>query len=198
MDICIEMETKRLFLSIPIGHKMTKLCQQFIALQKLDNIRWIKPVNWHITLVFLGSFPIFKIHSLSLHLEDYFSKFNSFELHFEKFIYKADIHNPTMIWTKFKASVTFDHLVRLTFDHLREFYLLHQIPFDISIRQHNIPHVTLARVRQEYQHFPKLIIDSPAYPPLAVKNCHLFESILLPNGAKYNLLHNFSLSQNTN
>ena len=184
---------KRLFLAIPINQQYTEMCMRFIEHLTLDKVRWINPENWHITLVFLGSFPVDKVQALTDNLEEFFTQAPLFNLYFDHYSYKPEFKNPTMIWANFQHSEAFDKLVIETYNQLTNFYSFQSIPFKISIRFHNIPHITLARLKQEYNPFPELIKRKEEVPSLQVKDCHLFESVLLPKGAKYHLLHSFSL-----
>ncbi|MFC2114542.1 RNA 2',3'-cyclic phosphodiesterase, partial [Bacteroidota bacterium] len=174
-----------------------ELCMRFIEHLTLDKVRWINPENWHITLVFLGSFPVDKVQALTDNLEEFFTQAPSFNLFYDRYSYKPGFKNPTMIWANFQHSEEFDKLVISAYSHLSDFYTSHEIPFKLSIREHNIPHITLARLKQEYNPFPKLQDTKKDFPVLQVKDCHLFESALLPKGAKYHLLHSFSLMQFT-
>ncbi|MBT3303567.1 MAG: RNA 2',3'-cyclic phosphodiesterase [Bacteroidetes bacterium] len=183
---------RRLFISIPINLHYTKLCNEFIQQQQLDKIRWIKPENWHVTLIFIGYFHQKYLTDLANHLTDFFSNICPFSIDFEKFIYQPEPKNPRMIWAKFKQSYQFDNLVQETFAYLKEWYEQHHLEFNIHIRNTNIPHITLARPKQNDQPFPKLKYSKVNPSVLEVKDCHLFESKLLPKGAEYHLLHTFS------
>lgn len=185
---------KRLFLAIPIHQQYTEICMHFIEAQNLEKVRWINPENWHITLIFIGDFKVEGIPDLTLHLKDYFVKSSCFELPFESFVYKPNQSKPSMIWGKFKTSEVYNQIIHDTYEYLKEFYESQSLPFNISIRPVNIPHITLARLKNEYPVFPKLINRNNDMPLLKIKDCFMFESVLLPKGVEYHLLHSFSFS----
>lgn len=167
---------------------------QFIRTNELSNVGWIRPENWHITLIFLGNFPGDRVVSLSNMLSDFFNKINPFHLYLDRFIYKPSIRDPKMIWAKFVSSKEFDELIFAIDKQLKEYYNSQALAYNVQIRKFNIPHITLARLKNEYRAFPRLKFDEKIISELKVKDCHLFESKLLPNGAEYQLLHTFGFN----
>lgn len=187
------MQTKRLFLAIPINDEVRMLCKEFIEANQHLNCRWIKAENWHITTIFIGDFPASLTEELIQNLDIHFSKQKAFNLNWDQFTYAPDQRNPRMIWGKFQHSSAFDEMILASFQNLKAFYQKHQLDFQIKIRGKNTPHITLTRLKKA-RHFPEL--SSPFNTPdkLQVHNCLLYESVLLPKGAQYHILHDFSFS----
>lgn len=186
-------ESKRLFLAIPLNSCIIEHCTRFISAQNLRGIRWIAPQNWHVTVLFLGNFPTDYIPALKEGLHDLFSRIDPFFIEFEDFAYVPDGKNPRMIWGKFRECDYFNYLVHTTHAYLTEFYSAHYLTFNIEIRLQNIPHITLCRLKNEYHIWPPLKVRKLFIQQLLVKECQLFESVLLPKGAEYYILHGFRM-----
>jgi 2'-5' RNA ligase len=189
---------KRLFLAIPINQEYLKICLHFTEQHDKLGYNWIKPENWHITLIFMGNFSEKLIPSLNTCLVDFFSQINPFDLCFDGFFYKPNKGHPRMLWAGFQQSHAFDELVQSANQVLFEFYRQKQTPFDINTRKINIPHITLCRLGKGKQTPGNLENKQQNVKNLKVQVCHLFESVLLPKGAKYHLLHSFSLNPTNN
>lgn len=187
---------KRLFLGIPLNSQLIDLCSSFITAQKID-VRWVPEHNWHITLVFLGDFPAKKIQSLSEHLAAYFEQENIFELLFSGFHYQPDGKYPRMIWGNFQPSGHFDNLVQNTAKELDEFYQANDLKSMPAVRNKNIPHITLSRLKKNFARQPLINQFMENQARLQIDNCKLFESQLLTKGAQYKILHDFSIGSQT-
>lgn len=192
------MGSKRLFLAIPINDHFDQLIKNFIAQQQIPKVKWIVPENWHITVLFLGDFPVQHVPALISSLKDFFKTQRSFSLDFDKFIYKPRQIKPTMIWAKFHQNTYFDHLCRQLADHIENLYSELLVPFNISLHSENVPHITLSRLKNPLLHYPDLNIKDidTLSPILRCDFCTLFQSVLTPEGAKYTNLADFKLTQN--
>jgi RNA 2',3'-cyclic 3'-phosphodiesterase len=188
-------ENKRLFLAIPLDTEQLRLCHDFIALQGKLPVRWIDESNWHLTLVFIGNFPAAQINTLISELGSVSSGYSCFNLKFDKFLYIPNTKHPTMIWQQFEHSENFDRLIHLLYSFLESFYKEHSIPFSISIRDRNTPHMTLSRLKQKRINYPYLKMPKTdgEEGKLQVNSFRLYESLLKSQGAEYHLLGEFSL-----
>jgi 2'-5' RNA ligase len=186
------METKRLFLAIPVHDEMQKICDEFIGYQNIKT-RWVPPGMRHITLVFIGSFPLVLVNKLILFLEKEIQAFHPFCLEFDKCTFMPS-GKPLMIWAQFRKDTVFDRYVSKTDNVLRSFFQEHHLKYKIKVKKNNIPHITLSRLKNYY---PKLSIRKIAGEStkicMPVSRIQLIESQLLPKGATYFLLHDFGL-----
>ena len=192
------MDSKRLFLAIPINDHYDKLIRKFLSKQHNPDVKWISPENWHITVLFLGDFPTQHLTALIASLNDFFTKQHSFSLYFDGFIYKPKQDRPKMIWGRFRQNSYFDLLCRQLSDHIEKLCFDLSLPFSMSLHSENIPHITLSRLKSSMMRYPDLIHKdiNPHQPLLRCDFCMLYQSVLKSEGAKYTNLAEFKLNQN--
>jgi 2'-5' RNA ligase len=192
------MDSKRLFLAIPINNHYDSLIRRFISQQDIPAIKWIAPENWHITVLFLGDFPSQQLPALITSLNNFFKQQHSFSLHFDGFIYKPKQAKPSMIWGRFCQNSYFDLLCRQLADKMESLYFDLSLAFSMSIHSENIPHITLSRLKNSLIRYPDLNLKDieSKQPVLRCDFCMLFQSVLSSEGAIYTKIAEFELNQN--
>lgn len=190
------MDSKRLFLAIPINDHYDLLIRRFISQQQIPSVKWIAPENWHITVLFLGDFPSQHISELISTLSDFFKTRQSFSLHFDGFIYQPKQSKPNMIWGRFRQNSYFDSVCRQLADKMESLYFDLSLSFNMSIHSENIPHITLSRLKNSLIRYPDLNVKNieTEQPVLRCDFCMLYQSVLMPQGAKYSKLAEFNFS----
>jgi len=187
---------KRLFIAIKILPDEHFL-RLFYALQKdlkKDNIKWVNPENLHLTLKFLGETDDDKIEIIKSVLEKISGDKEPFWVTFSKTGIFGSSYKPKVIWFGMNDQNQINELgnkVRLGLDEAG-------FPID---RQNFVPHLTVGRIRNiSYKKSFQETIDKYKDAPLQkifVKEFYLFESVLMPKGAKYIILKTFTLKSNT-
>lgn len=188
------MEEKRLFIAIPLTEVYKDTLRQFQNAQD-QKFRWISEPNWHLTLLFMGSFPRSSIAALTQTLHQFFQRQPSVSLTPKAFLFAPKLAKARMIWLRFHESQPFDDLVNSLYQTLEGLYADLDLSFSIQLHEKQIPHVTLARFkpfnaynqawlkeRQLVDELPELIIDKAI----------LMESIRKQEGAEYHVLEKFS------
>ena len=173
-------EVKRLFLGIPIPEEERHAIQTFANYHRhLKGIRWIPKQNLHITTYFLGDVPVEQLGNLMELLTVGLKSCHAFELEFQAYCFAPRLQSPRMIWAKYKKHPDFRALT------LRINNLYGQIRSVQQNRKSPIPHITIARLKN-FEDF-KGIDFNFHYPrkSLLFQEVVLWESILKPDGAKY-------------
>jgi len=178
------METKRLFLSLPIPAQVNKILEKYIRAYRHLHAKWVEEENRHITLLFIGDVPSEKISELEALCENAVGSIPSFELSFESVCFFPSATHPHMIWARFH--------------HSPQFVLLSATMAQIhqkTEQKETIAHVTLARLKEHHrQHieFPELHL-----PLIMIDHFDLVESQLTKKGPIYTLIKSYPLCTNT-
>ncbi len=184
-------ETKRLFIGIPITQD---LIVHFMSIKEsayilnMDRaLRWVKPENLHLTLIFLGdtSFSLIKPISEIMNLV---CNQKVFELDYQKIGCFPNLTNPRVLWVGIydpsNLQILYNRLIR----GLNKILELKHARFS--------PHITLARIPQYVK--PEIIREinnlviknqSLKFGIQKVDKIVLFESQLGKNGPIYKIIH---------
>src|SRR5438094_367520 len=111
---------KRLFLGIRPNEDWLNALHDFIQKQNAP-FRWIPVENFHITLLFIGSFPAQKIAELSHNLRKLYALSLSGSIAFDKYTYMPK-RKPSMVWVQAQFSEAFEELEKKTLELLKSFY----------------------------------------------------------------------------
>ena len=172
----------RLFTGITVPDEVIQKAKKFEELnEKVQGVRWTREENLHITTCFYGQVERHHLGDFSDQMEKIAENQRAFTLKAEEILTFPE-ERPYMAWLKFKESKPFADLC----DSLA----------DISGQPEErvqIPHVTLARFDSHLtaRHF-KLEVDVEEIQ-IPVREFHLFESILLPNGPEYRKIRTFEI-----
>ncbi|MCK4568818.1 MAG: RNA 2',3'-cyclic phosphodiesterase [Bacteroidales bacterium] len=183
---------KRLFAAIKI-HPDEVFLKRYYAIKKAlkdEKIKWVNPENIHITLKFFGETPEHHIPGINVALRHASKEVTPFDLVLQNTGIFGSSYNPRVIWFGIEPH---DRVVLLSQSILEE---LEGIGIKRD-RQNFVPHLTVARIKNlEDKKFFQMVIDKNKEGFIQkeeVNEFHLFESILQPEGPKYELIETFDL-----
>jgi len=175
---------------------MIELNHQFTNANQHLNLKWIKEDNWHVTVLFIGSFPEEHLANFIEHIGQW-NNIHCFEIMFEEFTFFPGQH-PRMIWAKFFQNDSYSNIVRQLHHKTFKYIEKNLLNIKLNHKEEQIPHITLCRFKD------KCLVNGPLKTAhhdgliMPVNHIHLMKSELLSEGAKYTLLHDFSLHDGKN
>lgn len=183
---------KRIFFAVRVdpGEKMMEIISELKKLMSEENIRWVEPSNFHITLAFPGNTEEDKIAAATYLVNDYCKASGEFKFSISGTGVFKSLRDPKVIWMGVSESERLKNLYVLVTSALKSMEL------KIEERAFN-PHVTIGRIKSVS--FPeKFTADIEKYQNLiiqevSVKEVILYESILKPTGPVYNPLSKIKL-----
>jgi len=183
---------KRLFAAIKI-HPTEAFTSRYWSLRRLlkdEKIKWADPENFHITLKFFGETPEHHIPGISVALRQAVKGVSRFQINLTDTGIFGSSYRPRVIWVGVDAPPALPEL----YDNIVGELANIGIEGD---RQNFVAHLTWGRIKliENKKHFQQLIDSNRTgyIQKEEVKNIHLFESILTPTGAEYNILETYSL-----
>ena len=184
----------RTFISIPIPSSVRSLKQMlFSTLQDQKSaINWVKSVNLHLTLKFLGGVESDHLEKIIRITEKVLTSYNQFELEVNgtSSFSKNGKHN--VLWLGIKENMTLKELV----DNLETGF--EKIDFPKNENQF-LPHITLAKINYPQKYIPNIdMFLNSSFIPISfkVKNVNLIESEIKDTGINYKILNTFHLDEN--
>lgn len=176
---------KRLFIGIPIESEKTVQIAETWKKDPLLNrnvLKWVKPENWHITLIFLGDTSEASVPLLQKLIEESFRGIQAFSTELNGIGVFPNTHNPKVLW------LGLENLRFLMTAHSRLVELLQQNGFFLDNKPLK-PHLTLARVKnlQHRTSFESLLNQyrSFSFGPVGINHIVLYESTSTINGPVY-------------
>lgn len=187
------MDTIRVFIAVDVGDEIrSKLDELQRKLKKVHaDVRWVKPRNIHLTLVFLGDVPVDKIETIEHALNRACSEQPAFDLASRGTGFFGRRSHPRVIWAGVVDCPPLLELQRRTAEQLHTLGIVPDSkPFS--------PHLTLGRVKGIDQHTVPLMEKVDRYQETELGSTHidrveLIQSKLTPRGAEYELLHQTEL-----
>ena len=180
---------KRLFVAIPLSKSTKDTFAAYKKNFKLNNVRWTEKENLHITIFFLGNIQQDIIPKIINLLQKTTGNIKPFTLKFEKIKFASPNKPPRMIWGQFYKNNEYSYLTKKISKVLNQFL---QISIEKNATRENIPHVTLARIKN-----PNSVRDVQLKPikieNLIVVSYQLIESNLSPDGSIYSVIKEFIL-----
>ncbi|MBI9037350.1 MAG: RNA 2',3'-cyclic phosphodiesterase [Bacteroidales bacterium] len=184
---------KRIFAAIKINPNENFL-QLFYRLKhamKNDKIKWVAEENIHITLKFFGETDEKTIASICEVLDDVSCDFQAFTINFSKVGIFGSSYKPRVIWFGIESNAALLSIEKNLNDKLERIGIKND-------RQNFVPHLTIARIKSiwDKKSFQREIHK---YKNIEIQNFHvekiiLFESILRPQGPKYEIIESFNLA----
>ena len=182
---------RRVFIGIPIGDKIKSILPSLKTSihSSRDIIRWIPPENIHLTLSFLGNISDQDIPNIIQSLKNC-NTFKYFKIKIESTGVFPSVNFPKILWTGISNGV--DELTSLQ-TYIEKSVRKYK---EINRKEKFIPHITIARIRRSRRKIDVLPFLNTVYSPieLDINSICLYESILLPVGAKYMVLTEFPLN----
>jgi 2'-5' RNA ligase len=189
MLFSLQMDQVRAFIAVDIGDSLrSELDELQRKLKKVHaNVRWVKPGNIHLTLVFLGNVPAEQIDVIGQEMERSCAEQSGFELQASGAGFFGKRSHPRVIWT---GVADCPPLLSLQSRIVRGLNA-QEIGFD---NKPFSPHLTLGRVKGIDQHTEPLMEKLERYSAIELGSVHidrveLIQSTLTPRGAEYSVLH---------
>lgn len=168
----------RLFVGLPVNDAVRSLQTKLQAdLKTSKGIRWVAPENLHVTTCFIGERNPEEVSRIQMLIRHISQGTNAISLRAETVCLKPK-RDPYMIWLLFRQNENFTHLV-----HRLDKALLGRIS-----RSEVLPHCTLARYNMKRIGRELEKIEGEREMELPIDSIILYESILLPDGARYHQL----------
>ena len=179
----------RLFTGISLPETILYNLESFLApLRPLANIRWSPAANLHITTKFIGDWPSERMPELAAALASLNSP--AFELSLGGLGWFPNPQSPHVFWMGVHGGDALHDLAARTETVLAKLGCAKE-------QRAFSPHLTLARTRREGRlgNLRRVLnsLDSPAFPPFAVADFHLYQS----DAGIYRKLRTFDLAAAT-
>ena len=181
-------EKLRTFIAIVLSKQVEDSLANFQEVLKKSNadVKWVKPENIHLTLIFLGDTDYALIPKIVESLENVRSK----KLTLTCFNLGGfpDLKKPHNLWLGIKET---KEIIRLQ-EEIAKAFRKSKIQLDNSKKF--LPHITFARFKK-----PKNLVwvgkkfSKTEFPKFKVKEIVLFESDLTANGPKHQIIKKFPL-----
>ena len=165
----------------------------YSTLETVDgDINWVKNIQLHLTLKFLGHTPESSIDNVIDHVQKITLNMKPFDLQIDETGCFPVPTRPRTLWLGIKG--TLDPLITMV-ESIET--VLEPLGFPRSDRDFS-PHITLARIKYPQKHTPNVdpFLKS-SYDPIdfPVDRVQYFSSELLPTGAVYTILKTFPLGE---
>jgi 2'-5' RNA ligase len=196
---------KRVFVGIPILEELQREILEWKEKYKnyitpqpplilRGGVRWIEPKNLHVTLVPPWPSSAWQVESNKLSAfakataDEKVIKFAPFEISFDKITFGPNQREPRIIWAEGQAGEEIKKLKKLI-----EIALGGDV--DVSLGRAFYQHLTLARFwAEDFDRFPIKSLNEKVDWRQTVKSFVLYESHLSPQGADYEVLEDFELT----
>lgn len=185
---------KRTFLAIEIssGNELLVVYNNLKEAFQNENMRWVDPNHYHITLFFLGDTREEQIPSIITKIEQTITGTSVFDLVLKGYGVFPEVLNPNVLWLGIEKNEALFKL-KISIDKVLE-------PFGFKAEKRKFtPHLTIARVKDLQN--KSLINDSMKnYKDILIGQVKIdklvfFESRLTPNGPAYNKLREFHFQE---
>ena len=176
---------KRLFIGVPIQSESAKILVEIWKNNPELNdhmLKWTKPENWHITLIFMGNTPESAIPQIQELIEESFAGIKAFRSTIKGIGVFPNSHNPKVLW------LGIDNIQTLMPATLHLGALLQQNGLYLDNKPLK-PHLTLARVKNSaYSEVIKSMSDKYQkfnFGTVEINRVILYESISTSDGPVY-------------
>jgi len=184
---------KRLFLAIKLipDKSLLKIYHSLQQSFRYDKIRWVDPVNFHLTLKFFGNTSDEKIPIISEVIQNVLKPYGPLNLELENCGVFGSKYKPRVIWFGISNN---NQLKNLVIELLND---LHDAGF-VKDRQNFVPHITVGRItkiintRLFYEEMSK--VKDVFLQQIIFDKIILFESVLSSGAPQYNVIKSFPLN----
>ena len=185
----------RTFISVPVPDRVKKVKQMLFSTLEGEKIKikWVRNIQIHLTLKFLGFTPDIDINRLKGIIADVTAKFEPFELTIRNTGCFPLPNRPRVLWLGINDE---KNQLALLVNDLEQ--VLEVEGFPISDKPFS-PHITLARISYPQKYTPNIsryLQSSYDEIVLPLNRVQFFSSELLPYGAVHTLLGTFPMGEN--
>ncbi len=181
--------TRTLFVAADVDERTRAACASTAARLRAAGWtgRWVAPANYHVTVAFLGSVDELLVDEIAAALRSIAPQLDALEVPIDAVGAFPNAQRARVAWAGPAAPVpAFGTLCRLVRDPLAA--------LGLRLDQHAEPHVTLARAVGLPATLPQ--VEPPQTPSLRVAAVTLYESVLGPGGARYDVIEWLPLREN--
>lgn len=182
------MENTHFFIAIPLPRLVREMVEEKVSRLKLAYPfkSWVHPLDYHITLAFLGKATSVKLDQLKASLTSVVGKYDTFQLQLNHIGTFGPSESPRVLWVGVERTET---LLALQQDIS---FTCEQVGFSMEKRAYR-PHLTLARKWKSTAPFAETQEMSLQQPlTMEVKDVVLFQTHI-NQSPKYEAIHFFNL-----
>jgi len=184
---------RRIFIAINLPENIKKVLTSLQGQISGLPVRWVKPENLHLTLIFIGYVSDQQLLEIEKKAKEAISKHSSFFLRFNKVCYGPPKKiPPRMVWVLGEKSAK---LSKLRAD-LENSLAGVKISFD---QKELAPHITLGRIRtfewRQIEPEERPEVEREIDLSFEVLSVEIMESKLKPQGAQYTILESIPLKK---
>ncbi len=160
------------------------------------DLRWVKPDNIHLTVVFMGNVSEDKVQPIGETVKEVCARFEPFDARPETLGFFGSRRHPRVLWIGLYGDIK-------PMGHFRNALQKKLKPFGIKTEKRPFrPHLTLGRFKKGARPWPHLDQMISEYSNLKGQSCSLgelvlFKSDLKPGGAVYTKLSAWNLGEKT-
>jgi 2'-5' RNA ligase len=157
------------------------------------NVRWVKPVNIHLTMVFMGNVPRERLKPIGKATSDVCRRFGPFNVSLDGTGIFGTRRNPRVVWARLDGDL--ERMSRFRNELQKDLE-----PFGIKQERRRFkPHLTFGRFGKAAitrSNLDELLLPHQdlTSPPCALNELVLFKSDLKPGGAVYTALNAWPLT----
>ena len=176
----------RTFIALPIPDDLKKCLEDAISSLRSRNssVRWVRPENIHLTIKFLGHISEDLVKPMSMELDKTLEHYGEMDLTLSGLGVFPNIRRPRVVWAGLEGDT--EQLVKmaLSVDATCAGLGIHKDKRPFS------PHITLGRLKVPSMIDLDIHLRRKSY---RAKEVVFYRSELLPQGARYTVLHTSNL-----
>ena len=185
----------RSFLAFELPEEFKRIVSRASGEMKksLPNVRWVKPGNIHLTVVFIGDMDTEQIDPLEKRIAGVCGEHGPFNMALKGVGVFSNRRNPRVLWVGLDGEIDRMSVFRNSLQKVLK-------PFGIKQERRPFnPHLTLGRFRKNEKagvHLEELLLKYKdlTSPVCALRELLLFKSDLKPNGAVYTRMNAWPLA----
>ena len=179
---------RRIFVGVFLPKEWQEKLEKYQkAFPSIRGMKWVKPSNSHLTLLFIGPVKESKVPAVKLGLDKLVKRVAPFEMEFDRFTYALPGVEPTMIWAQFKPCSEFGFLANDIKKMVQQLTVI-----DTDVKK-SLPHVTLARMKDmpQMSHINANMKDTK----LKVDTIYLMSTKLTRDNSEFTVLGEYKLTK---
>lgn len=181
---------KRVFLALNLPKAIKEELLVFQKKWPRLPIRWVKPENLHLTLLFLGYLDQRQLADVFQKTEEISDSFSPFEISLTKIIYGPPGQKiPRMVWVNLEKT---PELLKLQKTLKEEIFSLPSFQYKQKEKRPFCPHITLGRIKvwqfRQLEPEQRPAIEEEISLSFQVSSLEIMESHLKRTGAEYSIL----------
>jgi 2'-5' RNA ligase len=190
----LKQTTARVFLAIPLHEIFRQEIESFLGplRREISGVRWVEPLKVHLTLHFFGSVSTKEIELIRLFSKRVAPLFPPLHLNLGRVGGFPSLERPNIIWLE-----VVEHAGKLLSLQKAIQGEVRTLGFEIEARPFQ-PHATIGRVKWKSKDFKPLAAKIPfplSAPAKTADHFVLYQSHLLPEGVRYEILETYPLSK---